>query len=108
MQNDYDDEELDAAADDVDYADYDDEYPTPPPEEEENVAANSAIDVIMPTEMEGESEESTLLWLQREYGKLLRREAAIIAREHELNRSVSRRHHSQRRTHPRPSWSDQV
>lgn len=108
MQNYYDDEELDVAADDVNYADYDDEYPTPPPEEEENVAADAAVDVIIPTEMEGESEESTLLWLQREYGKLLRREASVLAREHGLDRSISRRHHHQRRTHPKSSWSDQV
>lgn len=64
---------------------------------------DAAMDVVMPTPMQGESEESTMLWLQREYLKLLHREVDVLRRERFASNSRRRSGPS-----PRSSWADEA
>jgi len=58
-------------------------------EEAERVIDDIVSDILnTPTEMVGERPDSLLLWMQREYVKLMHREIAVATREKQMTRKT--------------------
>ena len=66
-------------------------------------ASEIAREIINVTQMEGETDTSMLMWIQREYSKLMKREAAQMKNNNEG-------HNSERQnvtSNSKPKWGDQ-